>query len=248
MAEEYIITLVNAQITRPSNLPPTKSNGVFCKVKYSHQEYKTKVINNALNPEFKDTFRLKKVKKDDSLIIELWDWETAIKSEIICSGIFDLKGLKFKKNTPSQKDLTVKSGKIEKKVATIFFEIEYTREGIESEQEKEHKLIEEKPKEEEKVEEPEPLKKKREPLPMFELPKKERKKPNIIQKKLLGESYSKAVNELEEFNLGFEKWDFSLDEKARIAIMEALHELGRLRPKNPITFLGEFLKNYQGKN
>ena len=247
MAEEYIITLTSAQIIRPSNLP-TKSNGVICKVKYSHQEYKTKVINNLAKPEFKETFRLKKVKMEDNLIIELWDWETSIKSEVLCSGIFDLKGLKFKKNIPSQKDLTLKVGKVEKKAATIFFEIEYTREGIESEQEKEHKIIEEKPKEEEEKVEPEPPKKKREPLPMFELPKKERKKPNIIQKKLLGENYSKAVNELEEFNLGFENWDFSLDEKVRIAIMEALHELGRLRPKNPITFLAEFLKNYQGKN
>ncbi len=183
---------------------------------------------------------------DDDLIIELWDYETQIKSEIICSAIFNLKGLKFKKNVPSSQDLSIKTGKTEKKMATIFFEIEYTREGLEAEQEKEHKALNEKPVEEEKVE-PDPPKIKREPLPIFELPKKEKKKPNFVSKKLLGNNYGIALGELGDFNLQFENWDFNLDEKVRIAVMEGLHEMGRVKPKNPVKFLGDFLSSYKEK-
>lgn len=247
MAEEYIITLNYAQITRLSDKSLLKSTGVFCKIKYSHQEHKTNVVKSSLQkPEFKDTFRLKKVKMDDDLIIELYDWETQIKSDIICSAIFNLKGLKFKKNVPSSQDLSIKTGKTEKKIATIFFEIEYTREGLESEQEKEHKVINEQPTEEEKVDAGPPPKK-REPLPEFELPKKEKKKKNFVSRKLLGNSYEKALGEFGDFNLEFENCDFSIDEKVKIAVKGGLNELGRVKPSNPVKFLGDFLLNYKEK-
>ena len=248
MAEEYIITLTRADIIRPDK-PPSKSNGVFCKVKYSHQEYKSKTIKAPLTkPEFKETFRLKKVKMDDDLILELWDWETQIKSEIIGTGTFSMKGLKFKKNTPASHDLSVKTGKTEKKTATVFFEVEYTREGIESEQEKEHKILDEKPEDEEKKEEPEPPpKKKREPLPVFELPKREKKTGKTVQKKLLGDSYSDSLREFGDWELDFEKMDFEIDEKVRIAVMASLHELGKKKPGNPVRFLGNFLVKYESK-
>ena len=243
MAEEYIITLNHAQINRPEDMSQVKAQSCFCKVRYSHQEHKTKVMNNLTKPEFMETFRFKKVKMDDDLILELWDWESQIKSDVIAVGTFNLRGMKFKKNMNSTQDLFFKTGKTEKKIATMFFEIEYTREGIESEQEKEHKNLIEKPKEEEK-EEPEPPKKKKDPLPMFELPKRERKKPVYAPKKLLGESYSNAVEEFGSFNLEFENFDFNLDEKVRNAIMMGLHELGRAKPKNPVKFMGDFLMNY----
>lgn len=246
MAEEYLISINTANILRPSDIPPAKSNGVYCRIKYSHQEYKTKVIKSSLiKPEFKEAYRLKKVKMDDDLIIELWDWESQIKSEIIGSGTFSLKGLKFKKNTPSSQDLFVKSGKVDKKTASVFFEIEYTREGIESEQEKEHKALEEHPKEEEKIE-PEPPKKKRDPLPAFELPKRERKKENT-KKKLLGENYSKVLADLGDFNIEFGEYEFNIDEKLKKILMEGLNEMGNTKPKNPIKFLGDYLMKFSEK-
>ena len=35
------------------------------------------------------------------------------------------------------------------------------------------------------------------------------------------------------------------DSNLRIALQDALGELGRLKPKNPINFLGKFLTNYK---
>ena len=84
-------------------------------------------------------------------------------------------------------------------------------------------------------------------MPIFELPKREKKNAKVIQKKLLGDSYSKAVKEFGDFNLEFENMDFEIDEKVRIAVMEALHELGKMKPGNPVKFLGDFLVKYQEK-
>lgn len=138
MAEEYIVTIKSADIIRSNN----NHRDPFCKVKYSHQEYKTKVSKNtATRPLWNEQFRFKKVKMDDELIIEIYDYESPIKNELVGIGNYNLKSLKFKKNNHVSHEIFLKNGKNDQKTGTVYFEIEYTREGIESEQEKEQKNL-----------------------------------------------------------------------------------------------------------
>lgn len=138
MAEEYIITLKHAELIRISDT----AKDPFCKVRYSHQEYKTKICKGVPKvPIWNETFRLKKVKMIDTIVIEVYDMESPIKNELLGSGIFSLNTLKFKKNVHTYQEIALKVGKADKIMGKVFFEIEYTREGIESEQEKEHKVL-----------------------------------------------------------------------------------------------------------
>lgn len=138
MAEEYIVTMKSADIIRNND----NHRDPFCKVKYSHQDYKTKVSKNtATSPSWNEQFRFKKVKMNDELIIEIYDYETPIKNELVGIGHYNLKPLKFKKNNHVSNEIFLKNGKNDQKTGTVYFEIEYTREGIESEQEKEQKNV-----------------------------------------------------------------------------------------------------------
>lgn len=65
----------------------------------------------------------------------------------------------------------------------------------------------------------------------------------------MGEEFSKEV---EDFNISIiNKFnqqtlsDFFLEENVRKAVIAGLHELGRIKPKNPTKFLGEFFINYK---
>ena len=84
-------------------------------------------------------------------------------------------------------------------------------------------------------------------MPVFELPKREKKTGKTLQKKLLSDSYSDSLREFGDWELDFEKMDFEIDEKVRIAVMASLHELGKKKPDNPVRFLGEFLVKYESK-
>lgn len=63
----------------------------------------------------------------------------------------------------------------------------------------------------------------------------------------MGENYSKIVSDLGEFTLEFGEWNFDIDEKVKKIIKEGLMEMGIVKPKNPVKFLGEFLMKYSEK-
>ncbi len=82
---------------------------------------------------------------------------------------------------------------------------------------------------------------------MFELPPPIEKKKKKVR--LVGDEFVRQVDDFQSFLT--EKYgkgglnEYMGEENIKEAIISGLREMGKLKPKNPIRFLGEFLFNYK---
>lgn len=117
--EIYNIKVLYANLTRITEA----KQDPYCVLQLAEQKFQTKVQENTpTKPIWNETFILNRIEKTTKLKVQIWDWDSPTKSDIIGEGEYDLKPIKLNE----KKSLSVEISYKAKKAGMVFFEIERT--------------------------------------------------------------------------------------------------------------------------
>ncbi|XP_055327262.1 multiple C2 and transmembrane domain-containing protein 1-like [Paramacrobiotus metropolitanus] len=92
-------TQVTVFLYEAKDLPPMDRNGLsdpFCKFQIGNSKFRSRIIRKTLNPQWMEEFNFYLQKSDSRVLnVSVWDWDRALKNEVMGRGQVDLAVLSY---------------------------------------------------------------------------------------------------------------------------------------------------------